>query len=57
VRGKRVIDIGCRDGMFSFEAERMGAAEVTGIDNDLSTAAVEFLNLSQNRRFLDENGF
>jgi hypothetical protein len=43
VRGKRVIGIGCRDGMFSFEAERMGAAEVVGIDNDLSTAAVEFL--------------
>jgi len=43
VKGKRVLDIGCRDGLFSFEAERMGAAEVIGIDNDLSAAAVEFL--------------
>jgi SAM-dependent methyltransferase len=41
--GKRVLDIGCRDGQFSFEAERMGAAEVLGIDNDLSPGAVEFL--------------
>jgi SAM-dependent methyltransferase len=42
LRGKRVLDIGCRDGLFSFEAERLGAA-VLGIDNDLSKAAVEFL--------------
>jgi SAM-dependent methyltransferase len=41
--GKRVLDIGCRDGLFSFEAEKRGAREVIGIDNDLSTAAVEFL--------------
>lgn len=39
----RVLDIGCRDGLFSFEAERRGAAEVIGIDNDLSEAATEFL--------------
>ena len=30
--GKRVIDIGCSDGMFSFEAERRGANEVLAID-------------------------
>lgn len=30
--GKRVLDIGCRDGMFSFEAEEKGASEVIGID-------------------------
>jgi 2-polyprenyl-3-methyl-5-hydroxy-6-metoxy-1,4-benzoquinol methylase len=41
--GKRVLDIGCRDGLFSFAAERFGAKEVIGIDNDLSVAAVEFL--------------
>lgn len=41
--GKRVLDIGCRDGMFSFQAERQGAREVIGIDNDLSRGAVEFL--------------
>jgi len=40
---KRVLDIGCRDGRWSFEAERRGAREVIGIDNDLSRGAVEFL--------------
>jgi SAM-dependent methyltransferase len=43
LKGKRVLDIGCRDGMFCFEAERKGAREVIGIDNDLSRAATEFL--------------
>jgi SAM-dependent methyltransferase len=43
LRGKRVLDIGCRDGLFSFAAERLGAAEIVGIDNDLSRGAVEFL--------------
>lgn len=43
LRGKRVLDIGCRDGLFSFEAERLGALEVIGIDNNLSRGAVEFL--------------
>jgi SAM-dependent methyltransferase len=42
-KGKRVLDIGCRDGLFSFEAERRGASEIIGIDNDLSRGAVEFL--------------
>jgi len=41
--GKRVLDIGCRDGLFSFAAEKKGAAEIVGIDNDLSKGAVEFL--------------
>ncbi|MCW8131394.1 MAG: methyltransferase domain-containing protein [Planctomycetota bacterium] len=41
--GKRVLDIGCRDGLYSFTAERRGAAEVIGIDNCLSQGAVEFL--------------
>jgi len=40
---KRVLDIGCRDGRWSFEAEKRGAREVIGIDNDLSRGAVEFL--------------
>ena len=43
LKGKRVLDIGCRDGLFSFAAEKMGAAEVIGIDNDLSRGAVELL--------------
>jgi 2-polyprenyl-3-methyl-5-hydroxy-6-metoxy-1,4-benzoquinol methylase len=41
--GGRVLDIGCRDGLFSLEAERLGAEEVVGIDNNLSQGAVEFL--------------
>jgi SAM-dependent methyltransferase len=40
LRGKRVLDVGCRDGLFSLAAEEMGAAEVVGIDNDLSEGAV-----------------
>ena len=42
-RGKRVVDIGCRDGLFSFQAERCGAAEVLAIDTSLSLGAVELL--------------
>jgi tRNA (mo5U34)-methyltransferase len=43
LRGKRVLDIGCRDGLFSFAAESMGAIDVIGIDNDLSRGATELL--------------
>lgn len=43
LRGKRVLDIGCRDGFFSFEAEKLGAREVIGIDNDLNPGVPEFL--------------
>jgi SAM-dependent methyltransferase len=43
LKGRRVLDVGCRDGLFCFEAERLGASEVIGIDNDLSAAALEFL--------------
>lgn len=43
VQNKRVLDIGCRDGLFSFEAEKLGAQEVIGIDNDLSLGAVNLL--------------
>ncbi len=31
--GLRVLDVGCAEGFFSFEAERRGAAEVVGIDS------------------------
>lgn len=31
--GMRVLDIGCAEGFFSFEAERRGAREVIGIDH------------------------
>ena len=43
LKGKRVLDIGCRDGLYSFECEKLGAREIIGIDNDVSPAAVEFL--------------
>lgn len=39
--GKRVLDVGCRDGLFSFFAEEKGASEVIGIDNLISTGAVD----------------
>jgi tRNA (mo5U34)-methyltransferase len=32
--GLRVLDVGCAEGFFSFEAERRGAAEVVSIDFD-----------------------
>jgi SAM-dependent methyltransferase len=41
--GLKVLDIGCRDGLFSFLAEKLGAAEITGIDGCLSKGATEFL--------------
>jgi tRNA (mo5U34)-methyltransferase len=40
---KRVLDIGCRDGFFSFYAEKKGAKEIIGIDNNISKGAIEFL--------------
>ena len=43
LKGKKVLDIGCRDGIYSFEVEKMGASEIIGIDNDISKPAVEFL--------------
>ena len=42
-KGKRVLDIGCRDGLYSFEAEKGGAREIIGIDNNLSRGAVELI--------------
>jgi SAM-dependent methyltransferase len=41
--GKKVLDVGCRDGLMSFEAERRGAQEIVGIDNNLSRGAIELL--------------
>jgi len=40
---KKVLDIGCRDGLFSLKAEESGAREIIGIDNEISKGAVEFL--------------
>jgi tRNA (mo5U34)-methyltransferase len=33
MNGKRVLDIGCSEGFFSFEAERRGAREVIAVDS------------------------
>jgi SAM-dependent methyltransferase len=43
LKGKRVLDVGCRDGLFSFLAEGQGASEIIGIDNCLSKGAVELV--------------
>lgn len=37
--GRRVLDIGCSDGLYSFEAERRGAADVVAIDDESSLLA------------------
>lgn len=44
-KGKKVLDVGCWDGLFSFEAERRGAAEVYATD------------LNSQRDFASENTF
>jgi len=41
LKGKRVLDVGCCDGLHSLQAERMGASETIAIDNSLSRGAVE----------------
>jgi len=45
-RGKRVLDIGCRDGALAYEAERLGATAVIGIDVDLPAENIAFLSLA-----------
>jgi SAM-dependent methyltransferase len=58
-KGKRVLDIGCRDGALSFEAERLGAAEVIGIDSELPQENLAFLSkaLRSSVRFERRNLF
>jgi SAM-dependent methyltransferase len=41
--GKRVIDVGCRDGAMLFHEEEQGAGELVGVDNDPSTGLANFL--------------
>jgi SAM-dependent methyltransferase len=43
IAGRRVLDAGCRDGIFAFAAEQHGAAEAVGLDNNQSTGALEVL--------------
>lgn len=40
---KKVLDIGCRDAKFCFEAEKRGAKRIVGIDNCISLGARDFL--------------
>jgi SAM-dependent methyltransferase len=42
-KGKRVLDIGCRDGAMSFASETMEAGEIVAIDNSLPEGLTEFL--------------
>lgn len=37
--GRRVLDVGCSDGFYSFEAERRGATEVVALDDESSLLA------------------
>lgn len=36
LHGKRVLDIGCSDGYYSFQSEKLGASEVVAIDDKSS---------------------
>jgi SAM-dependent methyltransferase len=42
-KDKEVIDVGCRDGLFAFQAEKAGALGVHAFDNNLSNGAVDLL--------------
>jgi len=42
-KDKSVIDIGCRDGRFCFDAERKGASTIVGVDIEVSKGVTEFL--------------
>jgi len=55
IRGRRVLDIGCNAGYMSFEAKRLGAASVLGVDNDLgaTTSFVEQANFCRDVLGLD----
>jgi len=55
--GRRVLDVGCRDGLVAFAAEQQGAAEVVGLDNDPSPGATEVLLPASGSavRFVDAN--
>jgi tRNA (mo5U34)-methyltransferase len=53
--GTRVLDIGCAEGFFSFEAERRGAREVIGIDS--SPDSIRRFNLVKAARQSNANAF
>lgn len=53
--GMRVLDIGCAEGFFSFEAERRGAREVIGIDS--FPDSVRRFNIVRTARQSNANAF
>lgn len=53
--GKRVLDIGCAEGFFSFEAEKRGAREVVGIDS--FPASVRRFNIAKVARQSNATAF
>jgi len=56
--GMRVLDIGARDGFFTFEAERRGAREVVALDNeppDHTGFAIAAELLGSNATYVTEN--
>jgi ribosomal protein L11 methylase PrmA len=40
IKGKSLLDVGAASGFISFEAERMGAAEVYGFDVDSESVSI-----------------
>ena len=66
LRGKTVLDVGCRVGYFCFEAVRRGAARVVGLDHNAGALTnarelagrlgmqVEFRQIDANRELPDE---
>ena len=57
LRGRRVLDLGARDGLFAFEAERLGASDVVALDNNPSTGARDVVApaLGSSVRFVARN--
>ena len=53
--GKRVLDIGCAEGFFSFEAEKRGAREVIAIDS--FPDSVRRFNITKAARKLNASAF
>ena len=46
ISGARVLDVGCNAGFMSFEAKRLGAASVLGVDNDFG-ATTSFISQAE----------
>jgi len=58
LKNKNVLDIGCNEGFFCFECEKLGAKEVVGLDKDkkwLTLALKRKEEFSSNVNFLNED--